>query len=445
MMMRITGIVIFVLFVQTSSLLAQFNAASYQLQGNLVQSDLLNPAFKPENDLVIGLPGISSVFFRIESPLSISDLLKRGANDSLSIDTTSLMRRLRDKNIVGSEADVQLFLVGVKIQEGFLSLGARLRADARLSFPGELVRWGLWGPADERAGNTIDLGGVFAKGIVFSEIYVGYAQEVNNQLTVGARVKMLNGLVGSRFSQEGFFHMSVDSISLSVKDSELMLSGTDIFDLGFNSTYLFNRNNGFGLDLGASFKASPYLDFSASVSDLGVIRWREFNTTYRSENVDYSFYGIDIVDKVVNNGDAMNQTNEVDSLLTRLEPQEVPAEDFSTALSSKVAVGVRYNILETHYFGGLIYTRFFNGRAVPSVAVNYHLKLKDIFHLITGLSVHNKRANNLMAGFVFKPGPFQLYFVTDRLNALFYPARTNELNFRTGMNLVIGKPDKMVR
>ena len=421
----------------------QLSSATYQLKHTLPQSALLNPAFIPHNKVVIGLPGMSSIYHKLETGLSFSDIFDRTDSNSLILDTLHIFEKLGKRNSIEQEMDVQLLLLGIRTNNGYFSFNTRLRSQVKFVYPGDMIKWGIWGPGDDRIGNTIQLDNFSARVNSFLEFSAGYAYEVSSVLTIGGSVKFLNGLFGGKGSQSGHLYMGTDSLSIAVKDLEYSYAGPAAIEKGEFSHLILGSNNGFGLDVGFNYIVKPGVELSASVVDLGFITWRDYTDTYKSQDVEYTFKGFDVKAMLLDSANQVDMGQVLDSIKDRLLPLKTRSEDFTTSLGPKLIIGGRYELNDYNTLGVTLFSSFYKGKPDPGISLNYQLQLKEIFSLITGLSVHNKRADNVMAGFVFKPGPFQLYFVTDRLNGIILPSRTSELSFRVGLNLAIGKAGTM--
>lgn len=434
----------------TGNVKAQFNVTTYQLSETLPQSNLLNPAIMPDNKVVVGLPGISSFYAKAETTLSISDLFIAGENDSLVLNTDNLTNNIYKNYRVNALADLQLFLLGIRTDIGYINFNVRARTDSRLLFPGEIFRWALYGPGDDRASNTIDFEDFKFRSLTYLETSAGYSHRISSFLNVGARIKLLSGVAALQGSQSGGLTMSPQVIDFQLQDFRYESAGIPIDTTGnsFNANFdnydiskaFFGGNTGFGLDLGATFIPLRDLEVSASLIDIGFINWKQSVNAIVIDDMDYQFTGVDAKRFILGENNFEDQEDEFDSLVNRLEPRLVQSESFNTALAAKLILAGRYMVGERNYVGATLYSDFFQGTIDPTLAFNYHAKFGRILSVVTGIALQNRSINNLMLGFVFKPGPFQFYLVSDRLNTVIFPARADEFNFRLGMNLVFGRP-----
>ncbi len=430
---------------------AQFNVSTYQLFETLPQANLLNPAILPNNKIVIGLPALSSIYMKTETTLSASNLFRRAENDSLVINTEELTKNIYKNYKISALADVQIFLFGLNLDNGYINVGMRLRSDSRVLFPGEIFRWALFGPGDDRSSNRLDFEDFKVQSMTFMETAFGYTHRISSFFNAGARIKILSGIGVLKGSQTGGITLSPEVIDFKITDFSYQSAGiplTDNGSVGVNTDFysnnpseaLFQGNGGFAFDFGATFKPIRDLELSASVIDIGYISWKENLNTITIPNVEYKFTGIDARDFILGDNAVQDQQNEIDSLANLLKPQLETTESFTTPLSAKATLSARYLVGERNYVGATLYSDFFRGTLDPVFALNYQARFGKVLSLVTGLAFQNRSINNLLFGFVFKPGPFQFYLLSDRLNSVFFPARADEFNFRLGMNLVFGTP-----
>ena len=207
---------------------------------------------------------------------------------------------------------------------------------------------------------------------LFSEVGVGYARTIADRLTIGGKFKMLLGMAKfdlnvNRLEVDGYFpdpddfdyndpniydNINDKVYAKIVTDTELKLSGKG-FNLKENEDgYISDVEldefgiGGFGaaIDLGVHFKVTDNFDISASVIDLGFIKWNEENTTvYQAKN---SFQANNIEELELFDFNIFGLNNGINQSL-------------KSNLASTLAVAGEYRILEDKLgFGLLSTTRF---------------------------------------------------------------------------------------
>jgi hypothetical protein len=220
-------------------------------------------------------------------------------------------------------------------------------------------------------------------------------------------------------------------------------SGNKIIDY-----LLKTKNMGFGLDIGAEYRFSDKLKVSASVTDIGYIKW-ERDLTNLKANSQFDFSGVDLLD--VYNGtmtfDSLGQEL-LDSLQNSfyLTDSKIP---FTTYLPFGVTFGGSYNLTKSFSLGILSYTRFIGKQIREALTVSANVNFGNAFSTSFAYTAANHRYDNLGFGLAFRAGWFQIYMLADRIpvtwnkivsggNNIPLPVSWNTIHARIGMNLTFG-------
>ena len=189
-----------------------FGQSSFILQSfqdDIAQATLINPAFIPNKKVYVGLPILSQNRFRLSNAFSIDDVVTRDQDDSLYVDPDRLLERLRTRNRGNFGLNTSLAYVGVRIDEGFLSVQAEVTNDLKFTYPDEIIGLLLKGNGHpDLIGKKLQLGNIDFNGTSYYQIGVGYAQRfLGNRLQVGLRVNYLKGILNMEIDQStsGYF------------------------------------------------------------------------------------------------------------------------------------------------------------------------------------------------------------------------------------------------
>ncbi|OQC02095.1 MAG: hypothetical protein BWX77_01433 [Bacteroidetes bacterium ADurb.Bin090] len=112
--------------------------------------------------------------------------------------------------------------------------------------------------------------------------------------------------------------------------------------------------SGLSIDLGLTAKPLPFLNLSASITDLGFIRWSKYHVQQAVSNETFSFEGMDLAfgeesqDEEEGNGIG-DQLQE----LIRLS-KDVPTKSFVSGLTTKLNIGGEVGILNDRISFGLL-------------------------------------------------------------------------------------------
>jgi hypothetical protein len=213
---------------------------------------------------------------------------------------------------------------------------------------------------------------------------------------------------------------------------------TDIEDgIGKNpfGLILNPRNLGAGIDLGVNYRPYDWLNVSASIVDLGFVRWGDYTYNLQSQ-AEYDFDGVEVdvefdMDQWFEElGDSLEET------FSKFTAEE---ESFTTALPAKVFIGGEVYPHEMISFGLLSRTEFYRGDVRQQFTLSANFRPIPLVSTTLSYSVINGYYKNLGFGLALKAWPFNLYILTDTgPSVLFWPTEAQHFNFKMGLNLMFG-------
>lgn len=431
----------------TFSSLGQKNFSLHHLQ-QTSQANYLNPGFKQENRLYISLPiGLQNVSF-MNSGFTINGATEsRVEDDSLQISPTLLLTNMKDVNYLNFEMSNEIFGVGFKVKENYFSFNVTNRFQTRFNYPKDLIELGVEGNGNNLLGERASLDGIGLNLTSYIEYGVGFNRDINDKLTVGGRLKMLSGVANiNTVKTELGLTTDASTFDLTVDGaSEINTSNISPFNdstIEYNPfPSLFNFSNiGFGIDLGANYNYNDKLSFNASLLDLGLIKWKTNVTNYVSDNINYTFSGIDLnqaLDSVNNIGSELSDT------LQSVFKQEENSNAYNTALRTKFYLGTKYEFTEVFSTSLLLYNEIIGQKYNFGTSISGNIQLKKWLGASINYSTYGRSFNNLGFGLNLKAGPIQFYGMTDNVVALISPTSSKHFHVSFGMSVVIGpKKDK---
>ncbi len=474
------GIFIFLIFFSLSfTILAQQNQTMYYM--GVPQSRFMNPALQGDCNSYFGIPGINSTYLGINNnSVGFEDIIFKGANlyaDSLisilhpTYDIDKFLGKLKPVNRISPEVYVSLLSFGFRAGENFFFLDVADRMYSHLSFPKDLATLALKGNEDF-INKTADLSSLSASATYFREIGVGFSREFAEGLFIGVKAKILFGNANV-FLQNNGLSLEVDESNLfsHTVDADLTLNfgypvevfhdpeTGDIDSLAIQEPdegMLFNFGNpGFGIDLGAVYHINDQFSVSASVVDLGFIKWKKDVTNLRVKGT-YEFTGIDVSSMLVAGDtstfdDALENIS--DTLMTIFNPEDT-YDPFTTYLPTKIYIGGSFQLNDNIGFGLLSKTLIEDGKLWESLTMSANVKAGGFLTTSLSYSITNSTYNNVGFGLSLRGGPIQFYFVTDKLfyklsrysipnegadpTSILLPSNLSSFNFRFGLNLVFG-------
>jgi len=441
-----------VLFIYASAQ-GQGEFSLYTLNRTVPQAHQLNPAFHPNGKIVIGLPVISSTHLSVDmDQLSFNQVFTRSAEQSLIVDFDNISSQLRDKNNFSVNSDIQLFFLGLNLNDNFFSLAINDRISSWMVYSKDFVDLAIYGNGDSKTfGRNLSFDKMLLRQSLYHEIALGYARTINKKLSIGARVKVLSGVINSQTEQmNGYIRTDSDSIHIQTSDITFRNSGygllsddRDILSIYRSTLPFVSGNSGFGLDIGGQYQLNDKINLSASVTDLGYINWKENTKSYSFKNTTYSFKGFDVVD-LINNGNGGNNLlqNELDSLENMFSPDELEGISYKSSLVSNFYTGFDYKLADKHHVGAQVYGKIANGNVTPEFGVYYNIKLGNIVNAVVNASFRNGKIHAAGVGASVDLGPIQIYGTTESVTSLINPEAASMLDARVGINLIFGKKKK---
>jgi len=438
---------------------------------NLPQNHLFNPALRPSNSFYLGI-GITGINANINNNFfNLSDVLIHGRADSIitflhpDYDINNFLEKIKRNNFLSGKVNVQLFSIGFNAgKDLYIFLDINERAEVDVALPEDIIRVGLAGN-ENYVGKKIDLNKLNAGLTYFREAGLGFSKMFGKNLRIGAKAKLLFGIAGFSLDNKNLtltvnddythtfnadltanisgpvdFYFDADNYPDSVVVDEDILKSTKFF--------LNTKNTGIGMDIGAVYNLTQKLSVSASVTDIGFIRWHDRITNLKSEST-FEFSGFNIKD-VANGTKTFDEL--ADDMLDSLKNSFTVSNDekpFNTFLSPVITLGANYNITKKFGIGLLSQTHFETRHIRESFSVSANLNLGNAFSTTLVYTAANRRFDNLGAGLAFRAGILQFYIVTDRIPLMWnkiisedteipLPSNWNTLNIRFGFNFVFG-------
>ena len=443
---------------------AQESSTLYFMKG-LQQSDLLNPALHNDSSkVVVGLPGLSGMYFDAHSGFAVNDLIHKGTGmlaDSLVMDIERFHNALKDRNSIEQNFSIPLFYLRIRVKKSFFSLGITEKEFAQFTFAKTLVTFIKDGNGPY-LGQNFDLGNLELDAIHYREFAFGYSNElIKNKLTVGLKVKALYGKSALQTERMNLkVGTAADGSSVNIR-SELKINLSMPVTLNYDSiNYLsgvntdhlkqadyINQTGNFGMafDLGAVYRLTPIITLSGSIIDMGKISFKK-DLISINKTINYQWEGIDVsrsMDKTKSDYVPLATLfqKEADKMKDsfRANQSEIGSESFDVNIPTKIYLGGAYQINNKINIGVLDRLYMYKSISQNTVTLSGNAMLNNFFSLTGSYSVIGNSYNNLGLGMGIRMGFAQLYMVSDNLLAAAYPARAEFVNFRFGMNFLFGR------
>lgn len=424
-------------FLVISKAYSQQNMTLYQMH-DIPQSNTLNPSVPISCGWIVGFPVLGSISLGARSPLSYNDL---GAGEK-TFHASDLKSKLRNKNVMAVNGSVNLIMVGYKSERMFYQLTVNERFFISGSIPKDPLVMLMEGNASY-IGKTVS-GSPAASAYYYREYAFNIAREIDPSLWVGIRPKLMFGRVGVKSNKNtADFYTDPRTYNLELNSdlqANISMPGTvtidpltgkvDDFDTDLKaSDFLFNASNmGFGVDLGMTKTFDNDIEFSASILNLGFIRWGKNTHTFTQKGT-LQFNG------------PFSPINEFDALKDTLKSFvkfDYDQGTFTQMLSPTFIAGANYpvheyiragltGIIEWHpnaFPWALTATAFTDGLPIVDLGLSYTITSHSYFNVGFGLALHL--------------GAADIHLTTDNLIGFMRPYGAKYATAQLGVNFRFG-------
>jgi hypothetical protein len=444
---------------------AQVSTTLYHMYG-IPQANQLNPAFQPGCDAFLGFPGLSPLNFSLESdPMQYKDIFFYNSTLKQMItfmhpegDKEAFLRTLKPLNSISTSIGSSLLSLGWRDKQFYFTIDFKERIDVNAGFTKDFMELLLNGNRNQERFNFSETGGNVN---YFHELALGISYNFEDQFQIGARAKVLFGMVNvnTRLSDITLrayedrwdfnsnmivdaaapgLSVPVDSMGFVIWDSinsDVSVENGDYMGFVLNNpgTILGTGNPGFGIDFGFNFIPIENLSISASVNDLAFIRWKK-NAYQLNQNGTFGWEGVGVtLEEDWDPGKII-----LDSLKKQMNFTSVK-ESYSSFLSGKVYLGAAYELNDMVKFGIVDRVRIYNYHFYNQLTLSANVMPIRMFSATLSYSIIGNNYANFGLGLSLSLGPFNMYFITDQApSGYLFPDEINSVNFRFGLNLVLG-------
>ena len=440
---------------------AQYLRSSYFMEGTSSRLQL-NPGLQPSRGY-FNIPVIGSLNVAANSnTLGVNDIVDiiDGGGDIYM--NNKLYDRLKTDNRLNVNLNTDLLSFGWFKGKNFWSVnvGVRVDAGARLNKGMFDFMRNVNGMAlEDLAGKKqhYNMSNQEVRANAYGEVGLGFSRRLTEKLTAGVRVKALLGLARAEMNIQHFeVDMDVPEVpqyGTEINEADWIGKGYSyeakgnvmttmrgggitfdqqgrIEDFEFEAKDLGLAGGGFGIDLGASYDVMDHLTVSASVLDLGFLKWSQHNTRMGDVEgkedvvIDYSNYNQFI------GGDFLS--------LERFDFKEQKNVDYKskTRLSSTMILAAEYALFDRKLSVGAMYSaHFVKPEALHDVTFSATYRPNTRINLAASYSP--VLAGGKSIGLAFKLGP--LFAGTDYM---YFGKNSKSVNGFIGLSVPLGGKKK---
>ncbi|MCQ2346194.1 MAG: DUF5723 family protein [Paludibacteraceae bacterium] len=440
----------------------------------------INPAFQPVSNIYIGLSPISLTSFNFSNAISYSDFVYKKDGKTITAlypgEEAALRDKLSDGLWTAFDTELAILNFGFRLKEkGYIYVGINEKVQVAASLNPDILNI-LFSP-DIQFGNPLSLSNSNLLLSAYTEVMLGYAHQLNQHWTIGAKLKYLYGnahaglyidqMSVNQSMEQWSAHMQGDLyLSTGFSKTQTPQEGSTLFDIGQSfkqekwQNYLKSAGNGVAVDFGFTYNPIDQIRLALSVSDLGFIYWNGYQQGVNGETVysgaEYSFddfkelSGAKISDSTI--------THLKDFFIETISTDGNSENGYARMLNCKLNAGFDANFWNNRIGVG-IYSRtsFFDKQVYEEVTIGASFRPVNWFNFAASYSFINGRWNSMGVGINLMPyDGLSLTLVTDYLPFTYTtidplhlsedeqvqkipaPYKTNALNLTFGLNIVIG-------
>lgn len=442
-------IVVIWIFTFISSTNGQQNNTFY-LMHDVPQTNLLNPAVQLKCKWFVTVPVLGSTHFNYSNSTFSFNELFRTNSGSASLDIGSFYDNIKKTNLLSTELNLDLLTIGYRRNDYYFTFNIVEKANIAITYPGSLLKL-VWKGNTQFLGETEEFNNLRTHSVYYREYSLGVSKVWDVYNIFGLRAKLLFGKANvysgksemSLYTDPNTFDLQVkgdininSSFPITVnQDANGNISGISMGEIDYLNFLMNSKNKGFALDFGWIHRYNEKIILSASVLDLGFIRWKsDVNNIQLTGSFDYSGVGMGTD---INSVDYIMQLR--DSLFNSYD-QTVTQDKYYSWLPSQI------------YLGGMYQYRPKLGIGVVNRNVIYRNKLHSSLTLSANTTLWNKLSGSLSWSYLnntyknvglalaWHSRGLQFHMVSDNLLGIIKPLDTRNLNLRFGFGIMFGCP-----
>lgn len=457
-------IIIFILCLGTLSVEAQQTLHSSYFLKRMPMRHKLNPALI--NDYgYFSIPMLGNINIGVQSNLSLKNFIYPTNDGNLmtfmhqDVSADDFLDHIKNYNSVEMNVDMAILSFGFFGFKGYNTFDISLRSHTGIYAPEDLFRFMKLG-MDNENGNSYHLRNFTMKTDNYVELALGHAHQINDKLTIGAKLKFLAGVANIQAKihqmditllEDKWEIMANGQMDASVLGASLQTKANgEIDDFDFDIDKPALSGWGLGTDLGATYKLMDNLTLSAAVVDLGFYRWNKNLRGATLNNESFLFDGFKEVD-IDDDSSIDDQWDDIaDQLedMVRFYETDAPSSR-STSLRTTLNIGAEYSILNDKIsFGLLSSTRFSSPKTWTEIVGSANFRPASWFNLAFTGTLSNYGPN---WGWVLNlcPRGFNFFIGTDhmvtRVTPQYIPTKNATVNLNFGFNVPMGGPIRHAR
>ena len=441
-------ILIFFLLFTTQSYSQQNN--TFYLMHDVPQTNLLNPAVQIKCKWFVGIPLLTSTQLNYSnSTFSFNELFSQSGG-SASLDIGSFYENIRKTNLLSTELHLDLISVGYRRNEYYITFNIAEKINMGLTYPGSIMEL-AWKGNTQFLDETAEFNNLRTHSVYYREYSLGVSKVWDTYNIFGVRAKLLFGKAGiysgksemSLYTDPTTFNLEIEgdvtvnsSFPIIInQDANGNISGITMGNIDYLSFLMNGKNKGFALDLGWIHQYNENITLSASLLDLGFIRWQtDVNNINISGSFNYTGTGMG------SNFSSINYMTELsDSVLDAFD-HNVTQDKYYSWLPTQIYLGGMYQYRPKLGIGVVNRNVIYRNKLHSSLTLSANTTIWSKLSASLSWSYLNNTYKNVGLGLAWHDRGLQFHMVSDNILGIIKPLDARNLNLRFGFSLMMGCP-----
>ncbi|MFZ4456234.1 MAG: DUF5723 family protein [Bacteroidales bacterium] len=456
----VSGLIAFLGTVMLQTATAQLSYSKYFLN-EMSGINKMNPAFVPEYGY-LSFPVLGRFGMYANSTSGVSDFLfpmdgKHATFMNKAVSADDFLSRIDPNTTINQALSSDIFSFGFFTKRNsFWSFNVGFRENLHVNLPYDFFALAKKGMSNSYA--KYDLNAISFQQTNIGDLSIGYSRMIGKKVRFGLNAKLLVGLSSAQFSYSKFdVIFNQGAFSVDAKGDLVMMADAAAFKKDENNiykfdTFSFNKQGlkpmGYGgaVDLGITYNPVKKLTLSASVNDLGSLKWNSTSVRRAVAQGGVSFNGFTEIDAQNVNVDAqVDQLKEDAKTLIQFKDAEV-TETYKYDLPTIIRASAEYSFFgnPSHDISvGMLYQNYSSViRKTDELVGVINLRPFSWFMISGNAAMLTKDYNRYGVALSFSPCWFNFFIASDyvipNLTKQFAPIDAFNLNFETGFSIPFG-------
>lgn len=431
----------------------------------LPQTLLLNPGAETNYRFHSGVPLLSGLSMDFgSSGVVLTDVFALD-NKNINEKVSNILKTLTTRDFLKINTQLEVLNFGFRVDDKtYLSFGFYEEIDAIGYAPKDGITLFFEGN-DAYLNKSFSVGQLLYKLDALGVIHAGISRKVNDNLTLGGRLKVYSSAVNIESANnsgtfttvlgtDNIYKHYLSNININARSSGLYINDpetdTDVIQDGgpiFRNT-LLGGNLGIGFDFGVTYHITPQLKFSGSILDFGFINHKKniMNITakgsFASEGIGFEY----------NPDNPSNYWGQFDGNFREQVPTDTNKRSYISWRPTKLNAALKYRFKERrHYNNGNSVSKNFYSDAIgvqlyyvfrplnPQLALTgfYQKAITKYFQTKVTYTLDEFSNTNIGAGFCAQFGIVNFYGMLDNLLEYSNLSSANSLSLQIGINIII--------